>query len=52
MRDEACLRCPSSRAFPDSYDPVIIEEVIAQQKLLEYRVEQEKEIITVYTSGE
>lgn len=33
MRDEAFLRCPSSRAFPDSCDPVITEEVIAKQKL-------------------
>lgn len=48
MRDEACLHSLSRRAFPDSCDPVITEEVIAEQKLLEYRVEQEKEIITVY----
>lgn len=39
---------PSSKVFPVSCDPVTTEDIVAMQKLLGYRGEQEEEIITVY----
>lgn len=48
MRDAACLHYPSSKVFPVSCDPVTTEDIVAKQKLLRYRGEQEEEIITVY----